>query len=65
MQALAMVAILNHSAARPGAQHKDPHLVVYIPQSQIPMEQLPVHCFLFNLNGSLFITAIAFIVPLL
>ena len=50
MQALAVRShgghTYNQTAARPGAQHEDPRLVVYIAQSQITVELLPIHCLL-------------------
>ena len=38
----------NQAAARPGAQHEDLRLVVYVAQSQITVELLPIHCLLYN-----------------
>ena len=57
----------NQAAAQPGAQHEDPRLVVCVVQSQITVEQLPVHCLLYvvSLNASLFdITVTPYIAPL-
>ena len=56
----------NQTAARPGAQHEDPRLVAYVVQSQITVEQLPIHCLcVVSLNKSLFdITGTTYIAPL-
>ena len=68
MQAFALCShgghTCNQTAARPGAQHEDPHFVVCVAQSQITVELQPVCCVV-SLNESLFSnTAKAYIAPL-